>query len=85
MIIQIRNATDELIESVMQGTGSRTASGAFIQAASMFLSYQQANHELGKNLARLRDENHRLRSIIEAARFAAAQLVDKTSQQDLDI
>lgn len=85
MIVQIRNATDELIESVMHGTGSRTASGAFIQAASMFLSYQHANHELGKNLERLRTENARLRAQIESARFAAAALLDKTSQQDFDV
>lgn len=85
MIVQIRNASDELIETLMHGTGSKTASGAFIQSAALYLTYQSQNEELRKKLAIARTENIRLRDVIESARFAAAALIDKTAQQDLDV
>jgi hypothetical protein len=85
MIVQIRNATDDMIETLMHATGSKTASGAFVQAAVLYVDLQLRNHELSQKLSASVTENKLLRARIESARSAAAALLDKTSQQDLDV
>jgi len=85
MIVQIRNFDDEEIQALMASTGKKTASAAFGAAAHQydFLRFKVENQ--AQIISSMRSRISHLESVIESARFAAAALVDKTSQQDLDV
>ena len=85
MLVKILDADDQFVESLKHATGSTTASKAYVNAAESFLS----NRELIALLRGRAEEDfakiQRLESIIEGARSAAAQLLDKTSQQEIKL
>lgn len=85
MIIQIRSFEDEEIQALITSTGMKTAAGAFGHAARQYDYLVSKVDSLSDTVSTQRMELRRLREVLESARFAAAQLVDKTSQQDLEI
>lgn len=83
MLVKITNFPDGLVDALKLQTNEGTASKAVFHAAVSYIPHLS-------EISSLRDHNElqaieiqRLRNLIEQARFAAAQLVDKTSQGDL--
>lgn len=76
-------ADDGLAEALKAHYGQRVASKAFSAAADDALGLARSNQELHDVIDSQRIEIRRLQDIIERARSAAAQLLEKTSQGDL--
>lgn len=85
MVIQLRDVTDSFVELIKSQTGQTTASKAFMLAAERYGMYVTANAQAELEIDRLTSKIHRLESVIEGARSAAALLLDRTSQTDLDL
>ena len=85
MLVKILDADHQLVDALKKSTGMATASKAFLSAAQ---DHEILRAQVGDLLA----ENASLRrkilianAVIENARSAAAQLLDKTSQQGFDV
>jgi len=85
MIVQIRNFDDQEIQALMTSTGKKTASAAFGAAAHQYDHLRSKVDDHSQIINNMRSRISHLESVIESARFAAAALIDKTSQQDLDV
>lgn len=76
-------ANDDLADALKAHYCQRVASKAFSMAAADALGLAQSNQELHDVIYSQRIEIRRLQGIIEQARGAAAQLLEKTGQGDL--
>lgn len=85
MLVKILDADDHLVEKLKQVTGCVTASKAFVFASTAYICQLETSANQREKIARLEAEVHRLRSTINSARDAAALLLDRTAQTDMDI
>lgn len=85
MLVKILDADDQFVELLKSQTGTNTASKAYAHAAECYGMYLTANGLLELEIDTLRHKVARLESVIEGARSAAALLLDRTSQTDLDL
>lgn len=83
MLLKITDFPDGLAESLKLQTNQGTASKAVFLAALSYIPHIDEIASLRSHSELQAIEIQRLRNLIEQARFAAAQLVDKTSQGDL--
>lgn len=77
------DATQEQADRLKAMYGQRVASKAFSMAADDAWQLSRKNQELHDVIDAQRIEIRRLQGIIEQARAAAAQLLEKTGQGDL--
>lgn len=85
MLVKILDADDKFVELLKAQTGTNTASKAYAHAAECYGMYVTANGLAELEIDDLRRKILRLESVIEGARSAAALLLDRTSQADLDL
>lgn len=83
MLVKILDADPDFVETLKRRTGTTTGSKAYAYAADRHHTLTSMIDDLRIQNDRLKSDLIRARSIIEAARSAAAQLLDKTSQTDL--
>lgn len=77
------HADDELAERIKAMYGQRVASKAFLMAAAEAPDLYCKADELSDLVEAQKYEIQRLKRVIEQARSAAAQLLERTGQSDL--
>lgn len=85
MNLIIRDFPDDLADWLKKTTGSATLSKAVLTATNDHHWIMIQNQDLSSEVLRLRNEIDRLQALIESARTAAYQLVERTSQTELRV
>jgi hypothetical protein len=83
MLIKLLDFPDDLADSLKVCTGEATASKSVFRAASRYITLLDDAHQMASDLSTARLEIARLKLIIENARFAAHQMLDRTAQAEL--
>jgi hypothetical protein len=84
MLIKISDMDDEVIAKLKRTTGARTGSRAVYLAALGYLEYHKICAEQDKEIAQLKGRLAAATQVIEGARSAAALLLEKTSQSEME-
>jgi hypothetical protein len=85
MLVKILDADPDFVEALKTSTGTTTGSKAYAYAAA---NYSQLSQKVMQSLIDKRallNEIDRLERIIEGARSAAAQLLERTGQSEFDV
>lgn len=85
MLVKLPDEDVEFVERLKQLTGEKTAAKAYKHAANQFPFVLHNLFSADVEIEKLKEEVFRLQSVIEGARSAAALLLDRTSQIDLDL
>jgi hypothetical protein len=85
MLVKILDADPDFVESLKNQTRTNTASKAFVYAAERYESLNSTIEDLKRRIHLLELRHDVALSVIEGARSAAALLLDRTSQADLDV
>lgn len=85
MLVKVWDVDPDFVERLKQLTSEKTGSKAFARAAVQFESLHAHNLLLTDRVDSLRAELQRAYQIIEGARSAAALLLDRTAQTDIDL
>jgi len=85
MVIQLRGIPDEFIEQLKRDTGEKTAAGAFSQAGTAYALHKRVIDDQESEINVLRYRLDLALEVIEGARTAAALLLDRTAQENLDL
>lgn len=85
MNLIIREFPDTLADQLKRLTSSATLSKAVLTVAERHRFLLIQNEDLTVEVDRLQAEVSRLRAVIEGARSAASQLVERTSQTELRV
>lgn len=85
MLIKITDADPDFVEALKISTGTSTGSKAYAYAAERHGTLCRMIDDLRIQNDRLKSDLSRSRAVIEGARSAAAVLLEKTGQADLDL
>jgi uncharacterized coiled-coil protein SlyX len=85
MLVKILDADPDFVESLKGQTGTNTASKAFIHAAERFQHLRLKIDDQDRYIEAIEADLARLRAVIEGARSAAALLLDRVAQAELDV
>jgi len=83
MLIKLSDFDDDLAERLKSRTGQSTGSKAVLEAANQYLPLLLKLDHRDREIEDLRRRLDRANQVIEDARSAAAQLLDKTGQTSI--
>lgn len=85
MLIKIIDADPDFVEALKTSTGTATGSKAYAQAAASYSSLSQQVMQSLIDKGKLLNRIDHLERVIEDARSAAAQLLERTGQSEFDL
>lgn len=85
MLVKILDADPDFVKTLKAQTRQNTASKAYAYAASRYQVLRVEIDDQRYLIEALEADVARLKQVIEGARSAAAQLLDRTSQAEMDV
>lgn len=84
MLVKLLDAPEELIGQLRTVTGRNTASKAVMTALEDYLGLIESNNQLHLKVQQLEQKLLAAQQVIAGARSAAALLLEKTSQSEME-